>query len=204
MRYLLLMAGLMAGASGPAGATAPPDSTRRAARPWYCPRHVIGQFAGGQGLGALGVGYATGRGRLHLDALAGYVPEKYSITPMGIFTAKATFAPWTLAVPATRWQLRPFTTGAFVSYTASKGLNDTRDGKYGKGYYWWSSHTRIGCFVGGQAAFRLPKPGGRARTAALYYELGSNDLYLTSLFTNWESLTFREVLTLGFGLKVDL
>ena len=77
---------------------APPDSLRP--RPWYVPHHAIGQFAGGQGVAALGAGYTTGR--LDLDVLAGYVPARYSITPMGIFHGQSYF----LAVGNWTWALR--------------------------------------------------------------------------------------------------
>lgn len=189
--FLLLAATMAARA-------APPDSLR--ARPWYVPHHALGQFAGGQGLVALGLGY-THR-RLDLDVLAGYVPGRFSITPMGIYTLKATFSPWQLPLGTSRWQLRPLSTGGMVSHTASAGFNKTRDSKYEPGYYWWSAHTRLAGFVGGRLAYRLAGP--RPRYASLYYELGTNDLYLTSIWHNMGQLPLASILTLGVGVKIDL
>ncbi|OON71046.1 hypothetical protein [Hymenobacter sp. CRA2] len=194
----------------PLEAPAPPKETKvapagLAAQPWYHPHHVVLQTAGGQGMITGGVGYTTLRGRIDLDVLAGYVPRQYSVTPMGVFTAKAGYSPWTLPVAAGRWQVRPLTVGALVSHTASRGLNNTRDDKYYKGYYWWSSRTRIGGFVGGKVSRVVGTTRyGRPRTLGAYYELGTNDLYLASLFTNLGGLGVHEILTLGFGVKLDL
>lgn len=200
MRYLLLSLTLLA-APGHAQMTRP-DSLRP--RPWLLPHHVIGQFAGGQGLATVGLGYSS-RQRLDLDLLAGYVPRRYSITPMGIFTAKATYSPWLLRLGQSRWQLRPLSAGGMLSYTASKGFNKTWDDKYSTGYYWWSAHTRIGAFVGGRLAYRLSnQPARRTRFISAYYELGTNDLYLVSIWHNIGHLPLSSILTLGVGVKVDL
>jgi hypothetical protein len=220
MQRLLILAWLLMGISSFAAATSGTEDDKNKnvqakkeateangliAQPWYRPHHAIGQFAAGQGMGALGVGYTTARGHIDIDVLAGYVPKKYSITPMGVFTGKATYTPFSIPVGTTRFQVRPLSVGGFVSYTASKGLNSSRDDKYYKGYYWWSSHTRIGGFVGGRVAYELPsKANGQPRTASLYYELGSNDLYLTSMWSNHDALKWHDILTLGFGVKVDL
>lgn len=176
------------------------------AQPWYRPHHLILQTAAGQGMITGGVGYTTLRGRVDVDVLAGYVPRKYSITPMGVFTGKLGYSPWTVPVARGRWEVRPFTVGAFVSYTASRGLNDSRDAKYPyKGYYWWSTTTRVGAFVGGKVSRVVGHNRyGHPRTLGAYYELGTNDLYLSSIFTNLGGLGVHEILTLGFGVKYDL
>lgn len=198
---LLLLTGWIASTSLKAApSVAFPDTLPP--HPWYAPRHVLLQAAGGQGLVAVGAGYTMARRRLELDALLGYVPQKYSRTAMGIGTIKITYSPWIIPLAHHRWGLRPFAVGAFVSYTASKGLNSSRDGKYEKGYYWWSSHTRVGPFVGGQIQYERPRSTHRdARTISLYYELGTNELYLASWWANRGELTLREILTLGMGVK---
>jgi hypothetical protein len=172
---------------------------------WYQPHHLIGQYAGGQGLATIGAGYTVLHRRLDLDVLAGYVPQRYSVTAMGIFTAKATYSPWNLALGTTSWRIRPLSVGGLVNYTASSGLNKTRDSKYSKGYYWWSAHTRLGAFVGGRVTYQLPlKAHRRPHALSLYYELGTNDLYFVSLATNVGALPLADILTLGIGAKFDL
>lgn len=224
MRRLLLLLPLLAGllparattlpttspddtlSAGPTSAPAAVAPQSLAAQPWYRPHHLVLQTAAGQGLITGGVGYTTGRGHLDVDVLAGYVPRRYSITPMGIFTAKITYAPWALAVGQGQWQVRPITLGAFVSHTVSRGLEQTRStSKYPEGYYWWSARTRAGGFVGGKLSRVIGSTRyGHPRTLGAYYELGTNDLYLTSYLTNHTSLRMADILTLGFGLKLDL
>ncbi|GAA4393066.1 hypothetical protein [Hymenobacter koreensis] len=213
---LLLAAGLPAAAFAftdpPLGTTAtdaptdkPKKETGLLAQPWYRPHHAIAQIAGGQGMATVGVGYTAFRNRLDVDLLAGYVPRKYSITPMGIFTAKITYSPWTLDLGNSRWQAKPLSVGGLLNYTASRGLVATQDNKYPKGYYWWPSHWRMGAFVGGRLGYALPnKANGQPRTASFYYELGTNDIYLVSWFNNRKALSALDIATLALGVKVDL
>jgi hypothetical protein len=214
MRYLpsffcalLLGSALLArpyGAAARAVSVAPSDTLQR--RSWYVPHHVVGQFAGGQGLATIGLGYGLDRDRLELDLLAGYVPRRYSITAMGVFTAKATYTPWEISLGNHGWAVRPLALGGLISYTASRGLNATQDGKYPPDYYWWSAHVRLGGFVGGRVAYALPsrRPTKSPRQVSLYYELGTNDLYLTSWRDNPNGLSLLDIATLGIGVKLDL
>ena len=205
---VLLGSALLAQPHGVAAHTTPSATladtlpTRR----WYKPHHLVGQFAGGQGMMTAGVGYSLNRHRLDLDLLAGYVPCRYSITPMSIFTAKATYTPWNIPLGHQGWAVRPLALGGFLSYTASDGLNATQDSKYPDGYYWWSAHARVGGFLGGRVAFALPShcPAKPRRLVSFYYELGTNDLYVTSWWANPKGLSARDVATLGVGIKLDI
>jgi hypothetical protein len=178
------------------------DSLRH---PWYRLQHGLLQFAGGQGMVAAGAGYSLVRRRLDLDLLAGYVPRRYSTTALGIFTAKLTYSPWLLPLGPGSWQLQPLSFGAQLNHTAGSGLNASRDAKYPRGYYWWSARTRLGAFVGGR--LRTVVRLGAARPPhklALYYELGTNDLYLASWWNNRGALGLPDILTLGLGIKWNL
>lgn len=185
--------------------SAPADTAQPAARAWVVPTRLLLHTAGGQGLAAAGAGWTGHDERLAVDALVGYLPKQYSITPIGIFTLKASYGPWLLPVGNSAWQVQPLAMGGFISYSASRGLNATRDDKYEDNYYWWSAHTRLGAFVGGSAGrhFR-PGKGGRPRSAMAYYELGTNDLYLVSWITKPGALPLSSILTLGFGLRLQV
>ncbi|WP_035564908.1 hypothetical protein [Hymenobacter sp. IS2118] len=186
-------------------APVPADTARPDRARWYVPTHLLAHTAGGQGLAAVGTGWTVSRDRLALEVLAGYLPKKFSITPVGVFTAKVTYAPWQLGLGGTPWHVRPLALGGFVSYSASRGISLSRGSKYEEGYYWWSSRTRVGAFVGGSAGrtFGLTKRG-TARSATAYYELGTNDLYLVSWMTNKGGLPLRSILTLGFGVRLHI
>jgi len=175
-------------------------------RPWYVPHHAVLQTAGGIGMLAGGAGYALGaHRRFDADVLIGYVPGKYTgDRAFGIFTLKGTYSPFTIPT-SSPWQIKPLSVGALVNYTPSQMLNRSRDDKYPhKNYYWWSSTTRLGAFVGGRIGREFATRQGRTRTASAYYELGTNDLYFVSLLTNTKGLTLGQILTLGLGVKVSL
>ena len=125
---------------------------------------------------------------------------------MSIFTAKATYTPWAIPLGQHGWDVRPLALGGFVNYTVSRGLNASQDNKYPTDYYWWSANMRVGGFLGGRVAYALPshRPTKCRRQVSLYYELGTNDLYLTSWMDNANGLSLRDIATLGLGVKMDL
>jgi hypothetical protein len=149
-----------------------------------------------------GVGYNVFKQRLEADMLAGYVPQRHAgRKALGIFTFKTTYTPYTIALRNPQWRLHPLSFGGLVNYTPSRTLNRSRDEKYYKGYYWWSSTVRFGAFLGGRVTRELQPSNGHARAVSLYYELGTNDLYVVSLATNLSGLKVTDVLTLGVGGK---
>ena len=189
----------------PSGEAAPADTVPPI--PWagYAPSRLIVHMAGGQGLVAAGLGWTTKTDKLAIDVLGGYVPKAYSITSMGVFTAKASYAPWQWQQAATRWRVQPLAFGALVSHTVSKGLSTTWDSRYRPNYYWWSARTRVGGFAGSSVGYVFhPSRRGYARSIAAYYELGTNDLYVATYWKNWDALPVSSLLTLGFGLRVQL
>ncbi|MDF7812498.1 hypothetical protein [Hymenobacter sp. YC55] len=200
----LLLLSAATPAIGQVSATAPVAQAVEA-RPWYRPNHVQVQTAGGMGLIAAGVGYTTLRDRLEADILVGYVPEKHAGSTLSIATAKLLYTPYTVPL-SDKFVLRPLTIGIYGSYTHGT-INDEVKGQYTKGYYWFSTDTRIGPLLGGRLSYLRPTatPTDRQRRISAYYELGSNDLYLVSLFSNAnrKSLSPADVLTLGLGLKMD-
>lgn len=203
-RRLFLLAGLGAASVLPTLAQqqpmAPADSL-----PWYRPRHVVVQTAGGIGMVAGGIGYSFWRDRAEADVLVGYVPKKYAGSSLTIATAKFLYTPFKLAL-SPRLEVRPLTVGVYVSYTHNT-INDEVRGQYTKGYYWFSTDTRVGAILlGGRVSYlRTERASGRTRRLSGYYELGTNDLYLTSyvLNGNYRSLSPLDILTLGLGIKAE-
>lgn len=206
MRRFLLLGGFFSLilSALPASAQVPTDSAATpSARRWYLPRHAVLQTAGGIGMVSGGVGYSVFRQRLDVDVLAGYVPRRYAGTEaLGIFTLKTTYTPYTIALKNPRWRVQPFSFGGLVNYTPSRTLNRSRDEKYYDGYYWWSATVRFGAFVGSRLTRQLkPRANGQPRALSLYYELGTNDLYVVSKATNLPGLKVTDILTLGVGGK---
>jgi hypothetical protein len=170
-------------------------------RPWYRPRHLVLQTGGGVGMVAAGTGYGFWKDRSELDVLVGCVPEKHAGSTLTIFTFKYMYSPWVLPL-GEKWQLRPLTVGAYASHTRGV-INDGTKGQYEKGYYWFSRNSRVGPLLGSRISFRRPTESGQLRNASLYYELGSNDLYVLSYALNRRGLSPADILTLSLGLKYD-
>jgi hypothetical protein len=150
-----------------------------------------------------GVGYSLLKKRLDVDVLAGYVPQRYAgRKALGIFTLKTTYTPYNIPLRNAAWRVQPLSFGGLVNYTPSRTLNRSRDEKYYDGYYWWSSTIRFGAFVGSRITRELqPTASGQPRAMSLYYELGTNDLYVVSKATNLSGLKVTDILTLGVGGK---
>lgn len=171
-------------------------------RPWYQPAHVVVQTGGGLGLAAGGVGFSL-KDRLDLDLLAGYVPRKYAGSGLGVISAKLLYSPWTLPL-TDKLAVKPLTVGVYMSYTHGV-INDGEPDQYPKGYYWFSTDTRIGPLLGSRLSYALPTTAaGRNRNVSAYYELGTNDLYLISYVQNRQALSPADILVLSLGLKLDI
>lgn len=171
-------------------------------RPWYLPSHVVLQTGGGLGMVAGGAGF-TLKDRLELDVLVGYVPEKHAGSALSLASAKLLYSPWTLPIKD-KWSVKPLTVGGYISYTHGT-INDEKPNQYPKGYYWFSTDTRIGPVLGSRLSYALPPTAsGYARNLSAYYELSTNDLYLVSYVQNRKSLSPADILVLSLGLKLDI
>ena len=213
MKMLLLLALLLAGL--PAVANTPPDTTatalapakaaaRRPERPWYRPQHLGLQTGGGLGMVAAGAGYEFSKNRLETDVLIGYVPKHYAGSTLSLASLKFLYSPFRLPV-GKKIQVLPLTVGAYFSYTHGT-LNDELKGQYASDYYWFSTDTRYGPLLGSRVTFLAPPIAatGQPRKISVYYELGSNDLYLASYLNNRNGgLGVGQLLTLALGMKVD-
>lgn len=214
MKTLLLSALLLAGlraAAGPSPDTTAvaagqpvPGAAGRAERPWFRPTHLALQTGGGLGMVAAGAGYTFGKGRLETDVLIGYVPKYYAGSTLSLVSLKVMYSPFRLPV-GNKFQVVPLTVGAYFSYTHGT-INDELKGQYSNDYYWFSTDTRYGPLLGSRVTFLAPALAatGQPRKISLYYELGSNDLYLASYLNNRNGgLGFGQLLTLALGLKAD-
>ncbi|GAA3969986.1 hypothetical protein GCM10022407_14860 [Hymenobacter antarcticus] len=206
MKTLLLSALLLA--AGGSHAATPPDTTATAAprpeRPWYRPSHLALQTGGGLGMVAAGAGYEFSKNRLEADILIGYVPKRYAGSTLSLASLKFMYSPFRLPI-GEKIQVLPLTVGAYFSYTHGT-LNDELKGQYSSEYYWFSTDTRYGPLLGSRVTFLAPPVAatGQPRKISVYYELGSNDLYLASYLNNRKGgLGFGQLLTLALGVKAD-
>ncbi|MBF9141958.1 hypothetical protein [Hymenobacter properus] len=173
-------------------------------RPWYRPKHLVLQTGGGLGMVAAGAGYEFAKDRLETDILIGYVPKHYAGSTLSLASLKFMYSPFRLPV-GEKIQVVPLTVGAYFSYTHGT-INDELKGQYSSDYYWFSTDTRYGPLLGSRLTFLAPPVAatGQPRKISVYYELGSNDLYLASWLNNQKGgLGFGQLLTLALGVKAD-
>lgn len=201
---LLLASVAVRAATPPDTAATKPAAGPRAERPWYRPKHLALQTGGGLGMIAAGAGYEFSKNHLETDILIGYVPKYYAGSTLSLASLKFMYSPFHLPV-GERFQVVPVTVGAYFSYTHGT-INDELKGQYSSDYYWFSTDTRYGPLLGSRVTFLAPPIAatGQPRKISLYYELGSNDLYLASWLNNRNGgLGFGQLLTLALGVKAD-
>ncbi|WP_426059735.1 hypothetical protein [Hymenobacter sp. B1770] len=207
MASLLLSALLLA---APASLAAPAADTIAevpallAPRKWYRPTHALLQTGGGLGMVTGGVGYTLFNNRVDADVLVGYVPKRFAGSVLSVASLKLMYSPFRMRV-AEQVQVLPFTIGGFCSYTHGT-INSGVKGQYPSDYYWFSTDSRYGPFVGGRLTYLAPPIAatGTPRKLSFYYELGSNDLYIASYLTNLDGgLRISQLLTLALGVKAD-
>jgi hypothetical protein len=206
----LLLPALTAAAGTPPDTTATgpaqpaPRAAGRPERPWYRPTHLALQTGGGVGMVAAGAGYEFAKTRLETDILIGYVPKYYAGSTLSLASLKFMYSPFRLPV-GEKLQVVPLTVGAYFSYTHGT-INDELKGQYSSDYYWFSTDTRYGPLLGSRLTFLAPPvvATGQPRKISVYYELGSNDLYLASYLNNRNGgLGLGQLLTLALGVKAD-
>lgn len=166
----------------------------------WIPDHVLSEFAGGKGFLSVGVGYENRVKNLQFDFQLGHLPERFAPDDdFWVITATGTYAFWN--VEKSDFHLKPIRAGIHVNYSTGDEfyLNSSLDEKYPKNYYWWSSAVRFNFFVGSEVSYTL----WDEKRISAFYELGSNDLYLSSYFRddNYKTLSFSDILVLGIGVK---
>lgn len=166
---------------------------------WFVPDHATVQYAGSMGMFSAGAGYTNRSDKSHLDFFMGYVPKKNSYNRLGVATVKYTQSVWKSRDITEHWSYTPLTVGVFITYTFGKHFQWPE--QYPSGYYWWSESLRPNIFIGGNIRYTFTDTNIRRIT--LYYELGTNELKLTSYLVNSNALSFWDVLHAGVGAKVS-
>ncbi len=166
-----------------------------------CPTHAKLQYAGGMGVLSVGVGWDYGKRRQwETDILVGYLPKKYARNLKTIFTLKQNYIPWSMSFNG-HWALEPFYCGLYVTTITGKEFWTKEPGRYPDSYYGFSTGIRSYIFIGQRMNFNFRN--GLVKHVALFYEVGSCDLYIVSKFTN-SSMKMSDILRFSFGAKVQL
>lgn len=163
------------------------------------PQYSKLQFAGGMGMFSFGFGWDYGKKeQWETDLMFGFVPKFSNNKTNWIVTLKQNYIPWRLFEDK-KFSFEPFETGLSVNKVAADNFWGQEPSKYNGPYYRFATAIRFNLFVGQRVQMKMSKKKIH-KSITLYYEVGTNDLYLVSLFTN-KYLDFTDILSLSFGAK---
>lgn len=169
-------------------------------RKWYIPDHLKLHFAGNIGFLSGGPGYVSNNKSLETDLLFGFLPKKFGGDALVTISAKTTYSPWKISLK-NGYYIRPFSIGAYLSYTFGPQFDTKWPSYYPTGYYWWATSFRPGAFFGGKVGRNLVIKN-QVKQFEFYYEVGSYDLLMISYVQNREYLKLSDISNLSFGVKM--
>lgn len=164
------------------------------------PRYQKIQYAGSMGLVSIGVGWDYGKCKQwETDLLLGYLPRFDGHSGHATITLKENYIPWKINIKSERWKFEPFSASLYINKIFGDEFWSREPDKYPDGYYGLATNLRFNVAFGQRLHFKV-KPIGLSEYLTLYYEFGTNDLYLISYFSN-KYLRFTDIFNLSLGIK---
>ncbi|NEU07934.1 hypothetical protein GZH53_06380 [Flavihumibacter sp. R14] len=169
------------------------------------PDGAIVQHAGSIGYFSAGIDYDLFKNRKgSLDIMYGMQPHSKG---GGFSTLSTKFAIRPFEITAAPWLIiHPVNPGAFLSYTFDDDLSLVHDrDQYIKGYYPLSEALRIHLSFSSEFKFNTSTllKSGKLKSATLYYEVNTNDIYLTNYVQNTKGLSVTDIFKAGIGIKAS-
>lgn len=167
------------------------------------PDGVAVQYGGSIGFVSAGISYDLFKNkRGNVDFNYGHVPEQKG-GPLDVFAAKFAYRPIKVKLKDVA-VIYPINPGTFVSYHPGDKFEHWNQGQFSKGYYWWSKTTRIHLSLSSEVKLNAKKVFGDKGidAIALYSELNTNELYAVSWFKNRDSMSFMDIVRVGYGVRV--
>jgi hypothetical protein len=167
------------------------------------PKYYKAQFAGGMGVFAVGTGWDYGKKKQwETDLMLGFLPKFSTDRSKLTYTIKQNYIPWHTTI-APKVVFEPLTTGLYINSIFGDEFWVEDPEKYPSNYYTFSTKMRFNVFVGQRMTFEI-KPEDRkfSKAITLFYELGSNDLYLISGLGN-QYIKFNDYVKLSLGVKIQ-
>ena len=174
------------------------------------PTHFAIQNAGNMGVVSAGIGWSYGKRRQwETDLMFGYIPKHDSSRGKLTTTLKGNFIPWSLdlaglsaKIPEGRWKFQPLTTSLYLNTVYGHEFWKSQPGRYPDKYYeFMSTKFRLNIALGQRLTFNIPeKARKRHSRISLFYEVGTCDLYIRSMFQD-SSIPLKDILGLSIGLK---
>lgn len=164
------------------------------------PRYQKVQYAGSMGLISLGVGWDYGKKKQwETDLFLGYLPRFDGDKGHVTITLKENYIPWKLNFKKDRLSFEPFTASLYMNKIFGNEFWSREPDKYPDGYYGVATNFRFNIAFGQRIDFKM-RPLGLSEHLTLFYEFGTNDLYIISYFTN-RYLKIPDIFNLSLGIK---
>lgn len=173
------------------------------------PTHFLIQNAGNMGVVSIGIGWSYGRRRQwETDLLFGYIPKHDSTRGKLTSTFKGNFIPWSICVnphgdwaEKGKWNFEPLTTSLYINTVYGHEFWKSQPTRYPDKYYeFMSTKFRLNIAVGQRITFVIPQNKRLLHNRiSLFYEVGTCDLYVRSMFQT--SIPLKDILGLSVGLK---
>ncbi|MGL4519280.1 MAG: hypothetical protein ACRCUJ_06300 [Phocaeicola sp.] len=168
------------------------------------PTSLLVQCYGDMGLISMGVGWEYGkRGEWGSYLLLGVIPKYNSSETKMTLTLKQSYTPWSFYL-GNKISIDPLTCGLYFNTVFSEHFWAKEPERYPAGYYGFSTRIRSHIFLGQAITYDIPyKRRLFTRSATLFYELSSCDIYIISAFNN-RYLQPSDYLRLSVGLKFQI
>lgn len=163
------------------------------------PSQLKGQFAGSMGMFSAGIGWDYGKKKQwETNFLLGFVPGNKYEDGHVTMTLKQTYTPFRIEL-GNDFQFEPLTIGLYVTKIYGEYFWAKQPEKYPKGYYFWAVNTRFNIFLG--QSLSIPLNSKRfSRSASVFYEVNTNDLYFISYIGN-EVIKLHDIIGLSIGVR---
>lgn len=203
LRGLVLMLPLWMGALAGYGQSRHERQLEKYKKGWelLIPRYQKIQYAGDMGLISLGAGWDYGKKKQwETDLFLGYLPRFDGDKGHVTITLKENYIPWKIRIRKTeRWAFDPFTVSLYINKIFGDEFWTREPDKYPDGYYGLATNLRFNLAFGQRLHFKV-KPIGLSERITVFYEFGTNDLYVISYFCN-KYLKFSDIFNLSLGIK---
>ena len=173
------------------------------------PTHFVIQNAGNMGILSAGIGWSYGKHRQwETDLLFGYIPKHDSSRGKLTTTLKGNYIPWRIRLNPKaednkgRWNFEPLTCSIYLNTVYGSEFWKSQPGRYPDDYYqFMSTKFRLNLAFGERLTFFIPKAKQRRHNKiSLFYEIGTSDLYIRSLFQG-QDVSLGDIIGLSIGLK---
>lgn len=174
------------------------------------PTHFVIQNAGNMGVLSAGIGWSYGKNRKwETDLLLGFIPKHDSSRAKLTTTLKGNYIPWRISLNPKadtdsegRWHFEPLSVSLYLNTVYGSEFWKSQPARYPDKYYeFMSTKFRLNIAFGERLTFYIPKAKRkRHNKMSLFYEIGSTDLYIRSLFQG-QAVSFGDIIGLSIGLK---